>query len=134
MTPQLDVIGIIVTDMAASVAFYRRLGLDFPAGSEQEGHAEAALPNGLRLTLDTEAVIKSFHSEWTPPTQAGRLGIAFRCADPAEVDVVYTELVDAGYHGELKPWDAFWGQRYAVVHDPDGNGVDLYAALPTAAG
>ncbi|MBF6297013.1 VOC family protein [Nocardia amamiensis] len=134
MTPQLDVIGIIVTDMAASVAFYRRLGLDFPAGSEQEGHAEAALPNGLRLTLDTEAVIKSFHSEWTPPTRAGRLGIAFRCADPAEVDAVYAELVGAGYHGELKPWDAFWGQRYAVVHDPDGNGVDLYAALPTAAG
>ncbi|WP_454195777.1 VOC family protein [Nocardia sp. Marseille-Q1738] len=132
MTPRLDVIGIIVTDMAASVAFYRRLGLDFPPGAEQEGHAEAALPNGLRVTLDTEAVIKSFHSEWAPPTGAGRVGIAFRCADPAEVDAVYADLVDAGYHGELKPWDAFWGQRYAVVQDPDGNGVDLYAALPTA--
>ncbi|MEU6829387.1 VOC family protein [Nocardia beijingensis] len=128
MTPQLDVIGIVVRDMAASVAFYRRLGLDFPAGSDQEGHAEAALPNGMRLTLDTEAVIRSFHPEWTPPIGAGRLGIALRCADPAEVDAVYAELVDAGYHGELKPWDAFWGQRYAVVHDPDGNGVDLYAA------
>ncbi|WP_174187403.1 VOC family protein [Nocardia barduliensis] len=134
MTPQLDVIGIVVSDMAASIAFYRRLGLDFPPGSEQEGHAEAALPNGLRLALDTEAVIASFHSGWTPPTAAGRLGIAFRCADPAEVDAVYTELVDAGYHGELKPWDAFWGQRYAVVLDPDGNGIDLYAALPSAAG
>ncbi|WP_280264309.1 VOC family protein [Nocardia abscessus] len=133
MTPQLDVIGIVVSDMAASVAFYRRLGLDFPAGSEQEGHAEAALSSGLRLTLDTEAVIASFHTGWTPPTAAGRLGIAFRCADPAEVDAVYTELVEAGYHGELKPWDAFWGQRYAVVLDPDGNGVDLYAALPTGA-
>ncbi|MFI2279453.1 VOC family protein [Nocardia beijingensis] len=128
MTPQLDVIGIVVRDMAASVAFYRRLGLDFPAGSDQEGHVEAALPNGMRLTLDTEAVIRSFHPEWTPPIGAGRLGIAFRCADPAAVDAVYAELVDAGYHGELKPWDAFWGQRYAVVHDPDGNGVDLYAA------
>ncbi|WP_043729902.1 VOC family protein [Nocardia asiatica] len=133
MTPQLDVIGIVVRDMAASIAFYRRLGLDIPQGSEQEGHAEAALPNGLRLALDTEAVIASFHTGWTPPTGAGRLGIAFRCADPAEVDAVYTELVDAGYHGELKPWDAFWGQRYAVVLDPDGNGVDLYAALPTSA-
>ncbi|WP_040781118.1 VOC family protein [Nocardia pneumoniae] len=133
MTPRLDVIGIVVTDVAASVAFYRRLGLDFPSGAEQEGHVEAALPHGLRLTLDTEAVIRSFHAEWTPPTGGGRLGIAFRCADPAEVDAVYADLVDAGYHGELKPWDAFWGQRYAVVHDPDGNGVDLYAALPTAA-
>ena len=43
---------------------------------------------------------------------------------------MYEELVGAGYHGELKPWDAFWGQRYAVVHDPDGNGVDLFAPLP----
>ncbi|MGO4615479.1 VOC family protein [Nocardia sp. 2YAB30] len=134
MTPQLDVIGIIVTDMAAAVAFYRRLGLDFPAGSEQEAHAEAAVPNGLRLTLDTESVIRSFHPDWTPPHGGGRVGIAFRCADPAEVDAVYADLVDAGYHGELKPWDAFWGQRYAVVHDPDGNGIDLYAALPTTTG
>lgn len=131
MTPQLDVVGIVVSDMAAAVAFYRRLGLDFPEGAQQEGHAEAALPNGMRLTLDTEAVIRSFHADWAPPTGGGRIGLAFRCADPAEVDTVYAELVDAGYHGELKPWDAFWGQRYAVVQDPDGNGVDLYAALPS---
>ncbi|WP_378733359.1 VOC family protein [Nocardia brasiliensis] len=132
MTPQLDVIGIVVTDMSASVAFYRRLGLDFPEGSEQQPHAEAALPNGLRVALDTEATIKSFHTEWEPPTSAGRVGLAFRCADPAEVDSVYTSLVEAGYVGEMKPWDAFWGQRYAVILDPDGNGIDLYAPLPTA--
>ncbi|MFI6047200.1 VOC family protein [Nocardia sp. NPDC051321] len=131
MTPQLDLAGIVVTDMSASVAFYRRLGLDFPAGSEHEPHAEATLPNGFRLALDTEATVKSFHTGWQPPTGTGRIGLAFRCADPAEVDAVYTDLIDAGYHGELKPWDAFWGQRYAVVQDPDGNGVDLYAALPT---
>ncbi|MFE9580585.1 VOC family protein [Nocardia sp. NPDC006044] len=130
MTPQLDVIGIVVSDMRASVAFYRRLGLDFPAGSETEPHAEAALPGGFRVALDTEATIRSFHADWQPPAGAGRIGLAFRCADPAEVDSVYAALIEAGYHGELKPWDAFWGQRYAVVHDPDGNGVDLYAALP----
>ncbi|WP_406281285.1 VOC family protein [Nocardia sp. NBC_00881] len=134
MTPQLDVISIVVTDMAAAVAFYRRLGLDFPADSEQEAHAEAAVPNGLRLALDTEGVIQSFYPDWTPPQGGGRVGIAFRCADPAEVDAVYADLVDAGYHGELKPWDAFWGQRYAVVNDPDGNGIDLYAPLPTTTG
>jgi uncharacterized glyoxalase superfamily protein PhnB len=31
----------------------------------------------------------------------------------------------------LAPWDAFWGQRYATVLDPDGNSVDLFAALPS---
>jgi len=45
---------------------------------------------------------------------------------------MYENLVGAGHHGELKPWDAFWGMRYAVVHDPDGNGVDLFAQLPSA--
>ena len=45
------------------------------------------------------------------------------------MDAAYGELTATGYHGELAPFDAFWGQRYAVVHDPDGNGVDLYAPL-----
>ncbi|WP_433732650.1 VOC family protein [Nocardia sp. CA-129566] len=129
MTPQLNVIGIVVGDMTASLAFYRRLGLEFPERSDSEGHVEAALPGGVRVMLDTEAVVKSFHTDWQRPTTAGRIGLAFQCADPAEVDAVYDELIGAGYHGELKPWDAFWGQRYATILDPDGNGVDLYAPL-----
>lgn len=131
MTPQLNVIGIVVSDMTASLAFYRRLGLEFPEGSESEGHVEAALPGGVRVMLDTEAVVKSFHANWQRPTTAGRIGLACQCADPAEVDAVYDELIGAGYRGELKPWDAFWGQRYATILDPDGNGVDLYAPLPS---
>ncbi|MGY0501019.1 VOC family protein [Nocardia sp. FBN12] len=130
MTPQLDVVSVVVSDMAASVAFYRKLGLVFPDGSETEGHAEAVLGGGLRLALDTEATIASFTPGWQPPTGPGRSSLAFRCADPAEVDKLYAELVDAGHHGELPPWDAFWGQRYASLVDPDGHGIDLYAPLP----
>ncbi|MFG3147967.1 VOC family protein [Streptomyces sp. NPDC048243] len=130
MTPRFDVIGLVVSDMAASLAFYRRLGLDFPAGAEAEPHVEAALPGGLRLALDTEETVRSFHPGWRPPSGGGRTSLAYRCDDPAEVDSVYEALVGAGHHGELKPWDAFWGMRYAVVHDPDGNGVDLFAPLP----
>jgi catechol 2,3-dioxygenase-like lactoylglutathione lyase family enzyme len=131
-TPQFAVLGLVVADMAASLAFYRRLGLDFPAGSEEHPHVEAALPGGLTLALDTEDTIRSFHTGWEPPSGGGRVSLAFRCGTPAEVDEAYKELVDAGYHGELRPWDAFWGMRYAVVHDPDGNGVDLFAPLPAA--
>jgi hypothetical protein len=40
--------------------------------------------------------------------------------------------VAAGSHGYKAPWDAVWGQRYAVIHDPDGNSVDLFAPLPPA--
>ncbi|CRY83393.1 VOC family protein [Nocardia farcinica] len=130
MSAQLDVIGIITSDMAASLAFYRRLGLEFPAGSEDQPHVEATLAGGMRLALDTEDTIRSFHPDWQPTRGGGRIGLAFRCADPAAVDALYAELTAAGYAGELKPWDAVWGQRYAVVNDPDGNGVDLYAPLP----
>ncbi|MGW2234320.1 VOC family protein [Streptomyces sp. NPDC001759] len=130
MTPRFAVIGVVASDMAASLAFYRRLGLVFPDGAEDQPHVEAELPGGPTLALDTEETIRSFHPGWRPPSRGGRIALAFRCASPAEVDTVYEDLVAAGHHGELKPWDAFWGQRYAVVHDPDGNGVDLFAQLP----
>jgi catechol 2,3-dioxygenase-like lactoylglutathione lyase family enzyme len=130
MTPRFDAIGLVVSDMAATVAFYRRLGFEFPEGAEKEGHVEAQLPGGLRLLFDTEEVVRSFFPGWQAPSGGGRSSLALRCDSPAEVDKVYEELVAAGHHGELKPWNAVWGQRYASMHDPDGNGVDLFAPLP----
>ncbi|MEV0253589.1 VOC family protein [Streptomyces sp. NPDC050732] len=127
--PRFDLIGLVVSDLAVSLAFYRRLGLEFPAGSESAPHVEAALPGGLRLALDTEDTIRSFHPGWRPPAGAGRIGLAFHCGTPAGVDAVHEDMTGAGYVSELKPFDAPWGQRYAVVLDPDGNGVDLFAPL-----
>ncbi|MFI9253813.1 VOC family protein [Streptomyces sp. NPDC053069] len=132
MTAQFALIGVVTSDMGASLAFYRRLGLAFPEGAEEQPHVHAELPGGLNFALDTEETVRSFHPGWRPPEGGGRMGLAFRCGSPAEVDALYEDLVAAGYHGELKPWDAFWGQRYATVHDPDGNGVDLFAPLPAA--
>ncbi|MFI5638410.1 VOC family protein [Streptomyces goshikiensis] len=132
-TPRLDMIGLVVSDMAASLAFYRRLGVDVPAGAESEPHVEASLPGGLRIGWDTEEVVRSFDPSWVRPAGGGRVGLAFLCASPAEVDAVYTELTGAGHTGHLAPWDAFWGQRYAVVLDPDGCEVSLFAAAQSAA-
>jgi len=133
MTARFDLIGLVVDDMARSLAFYRKLGLEIAADADAEDHVEATLPGGLRMAWDTVETIKSFDPTWTPPTGGGhRIGLAFLCADPAEVDRIYADLVSAGYEGHLEPWDAFWGQRYATVRDPDGNGVDLFARLPTA--
>ncbi|MGC0418997.1 VOC family protein [Embleya sp. AB8] len=126
-------IGLVVADMAASLAFYRALGLDIPAEADAAPHVEVTLPGGPLLVLDTVATVRSFDPNWTTPSGDSRAGLAFACADPAEVDRVYGELVAAGYEGHMAPWDAFWGQRYAVLHDPDGNGVDLLAPLPGAA-
>ncbi|MEV5699197.1 VOC family protein [Streptomyces anthocyanicus] len=129
MTAQFNAISLIVSDTAASVAFYRRLGFAFPEGSEGQPHAEAVLPGGIRLLLDTEESIRSFTPGWEPPTGGGRHSLALLCDTPAEVDAFYAELTGAGCKGEREPWDAPWGQRYAVLGDPDGHGVDLFAPL-----
>lgn len=129
MTPQLDFFGIVVSDMARSVPFYRLLGLDFPEGAEQEQHVEAPLPGGLRYALDTEDVIRSFDPGWKRP-EGHAAGGAFRCDSPEEVDSVYAKLLTAGATAHKEPWDAVWGQRYAQLKDPDGTVLDLYAPLP----
>ncbi|MEU3183655.1 VOC family protein [Streptomyces sp. NPDC006923] len=128
MTPRLDAIGLVVSDMAASLSFYRRLGLDLPADADSAPHAEALLPGGTRILWDTEETVRSYHPGWTRPDGGERVGLAFLCDSAAEVDATYDSLVAAGYRGHLKPWDAVWGQRYAVVLDPDGIEVSLFAS------
>jgi catechol 2,3-dioxygenase-like lactoylglutathione lyase family enzyme len=125
--PQLNAIGIVASDMTRSISFYRLLGLEVPE-TPDEGHVDTFLPNGVRLMLDTEDVVKSFRPDWSRAT-GNQLSLAFECGSPAEVDETYERVVAAGFHGEKEPWDAFWGQRYAQLQDPDGVGVDLYAAL-----
>jgi len=129
MSPRFDFFGLPVSDMARSVAFYRRLGLDFPEGAENEQHVEAPLPGGMRYALDAEDVIRSFDPDWKRPSNGYAGGGAFRCDSPKEVDRVYRELLAAGGSAHKEPWDAFWGQRYAQLRDPDGNPVDLFAVL-----
>ena len=58
-----------------------------------------------------------------------RVVLAFRCPTPGDVDATYERIIDAGFEGKAEPWDAFWGQRFAYVRDPDGNTVALFAPL-----
>ena len=125
--PSLDAIGIVSKDLAASIAFYRLLGVTFEA--PEGDHVEATLPSGLRLMLDDLELIKKLDKDWAPP-KGHRMSLAFVCASPAEVDAVHAKVTAAGHASKTPPWDAFWGQRYAQVVDPDGNVVDLFAALP----
>ena len=126
---RLDALGVVVSDMARAVAFYRRLGLEFETGAEDQPHTEAATTGGVRLMLDTEATVQSF-SDWSPPTGgSSRVAFAFLCDGLGDVDRLYGELVAGGGTSHVEPFDAPWGQRYATVHDPDGNPVDLFAPL-----
>jgi uncharacterized glyoxalase superfamily protein PhnB len=129
MTPRLAVVGLISADLPATLAFYRRLGLEIPAAADAEAHVEVELTGGLTLAIDPVGTIRSFDPGWDGP-RGGRITLAFACDSPADVDGTYADLTAAGYEGHLPPFDAFWGMRYATVHDPDGNGVDLFALLP----
>jgi len=126
---QLNAIGIVVSDMEQSIRFYRLLGVDVPQ-TPDEGHVDTFLPNGVRFMLDTENVIRSFRPEWSRDV-GNQVAVAFQCGSASEVDQIYASAVEAGFHGENEPWDAFWGQRYAQLADPDGVPVDLYAQLST---
>ena len=124
--PRLDAIGIVVRDVEAAAGFYRLLGLDFPEGGGE--HLEATTPGGLRVMLDALDLFKGLSSDWVEPSGI-RMVPAFLCDSPSDVDATFERLIAAGHQGETEPWDAFWGQRYAQVLDPDGNIVDLFAPL-----
>lgn len=124
--PKPDLMGLAVRDMAATLRFYRLLGMEIPAAADQEGHVEVKLPGGFRIAWDTLEVIHSFSPAYELPSTP-QPALAFLCDSSAEVDELYAKIIAAGYHGYHAPWDAFWGQRYAVVLDPDNHLVDLFA-------
>ena len=121
-------VGLVAADLLRTLAFYRTLGVEIPPDADTEPHVEVELAGGFRLLIDAVDTIRSFDPAWSPPNGSPRASLAFECANPAEVDATYASMVAAGFEGHLEPWDAFWGQRYATLRDPDGTGVDLYAA------
>ena len=123
---ELAAIGIITRNPQEAVRFYRLLGVDVP---DPDGdHLDVTLPNGLRLMWDTEELMKQIDPEREEP-RGHRMGLAFECESPAAVDELHAKVVDAGFRSKAAPYDAFWGQRYATLLDPDDNEVDLFAQL-----
>lgn len=120
-------VGLVADDLPRTLSFYRALGVDIPAEADAAPHVEITLDGGFRVMFDPVTTVQSFDSTWSPPT-GSRTALAFECDSPAEVDEVYARMTSAGFEGHLEPFDAPWGQRYATLRDPDGTGVDLYAA------
>jgi catechol 2,3-dioxygenase-like lactoylglutathione lyase family enzyme len=133
--PVLNQINLVVKDMARTVAFYRRLGLTVEEAARPEWarhHATALLPNGVRLELDSIA----FARQWNPGLRrpAGGAGgvIFFGVPMPNDVDRLFEDMTGAGYASQTTPADAFWGARYAIVEDPDGNAVGFMSPIDPA--
>jgi uncharacterized glyoxalase superfamily protein PhnB len=83
------------------------------------------LPNGFTLDFDNEKLASVYNAAWRQTGGSSRALIGFGVATRDEVDARYAELVAAGYEGRQVPYDTFFGARYAVVADPDGNDVGI---------
>ena len=75
--------------------------------------------------------MREANPEWITPV-GQRVTSSCKCDDAKEVNTTYARVVAAGYNELKEPWDAFWGQRYAFLQDPDGNRVDLFAPISEA--
>lgn len=120
-----DYVGVVSADLRRSVEFYRLVGIPLPEA--ESDHVEVELENGMRFALDSLELMKSI-GHWEPPA-GHRMGIAVNAGSPEGVNDAYEMITKAGFEGMTEPFDAFWGQRYSQVKDPDGNPVDIYAAL-----
>lgn len=125
---KIDAVGIASSDFKKTVAFYELLGFEFPDHGEEDQHLEPKPSEGsARLMIDAKALLKDILGE--EPKPGNHSAFAIQYESPAEVDAVASRVAAAGFGVVRAPWDAVWGQRYAVVEDPDGYRVDLYAAL-----
>lgn len=132
--PVLNQLNIVARDFDATVAFYRRLGLDvadMPASPDGIRHAEVTLANGFVLEFDNLALARVYNAAWRK-ADSSRALIGFSVPTRAADDALYAELTAAGYEGRQPPYDTFWGARYAVIADPDGNDVGIMSPLDNA--
>jgi uncharacterized glyoxalase superfamily protein PhnB len=125
--PVLDQINIVSGDMRKAIAFYRLLGVEIaePSGSGEPFHI--GIDTGCAgLDLDSSDFAKVWNSAWKDEHDlGGRIVVGFAVESREEVDRIYAQLTQAGHKGLQKPWDAFWGSRYAIVEDPSGIAVGL---------
>jgi catechol 2,3-dioxygenase-like lactoylglutathione lyase family enzyme len=131
---RLDQVNLVVNDVEASRAFYGRLGLDF--GSEHDpvwAAHHVSVRTGDNSCIDIDLDSTSFAPKWNRGWPGGSgIVVGFKVDTRQDVDDLVAELAAAGVPVQQEPWDAFWGARYAVVSDPDGNGVGIMSPMEDA--
>jgi catechol 2,3-dioxygenase-like lactoylglutathione lyase family enzyme len=136
--PILDQINLVCGDIDASLAFYRRLGVEIPddrvwrtaTGAHHISAANEAADRVIAFDLDSTAFAQRWNAGWKGRTDLkGRIVVGFGVATRDDVDNVYRDMTGAGYRGLQKPYDAFWGARYAIIEDPDGIAVGIMSPV-----
>lgn len=129
-------INLIVNDMAASIAFYRLLELEvpdpveWPAGSGAE-HVEIHTDVGCYMALDNHPMALIWNTQFDPERGRGNIVVGLMVHTRDDVDRLFRAAETAGHPVGQEPYDAFFGSRYAIVIDPDGNQVGLKSPIDT---
>jgi catechol 2,3-dioxygenase-like lactoylglutathione lyase family enzyme len=131
---RLDQLSLVVRDVVASQAFYARLGLDFAEVSDPVwAHLHVSAPQGDVAPLDLDLDSTSFAGKWNAGWRGGPgVVLGFKVETRQDVDDVVAQLRAEGVAVQQDPYDAFWGARYAVVSDPEGNGVGIMSPIDPA--
>jgi uncharacterized glyoxalase superfamily protein PhnB len=125
---KLNAVGVTSTNLKKTTQFYSLLGFQFPKFGADEQHVESIPQKGeAKLMIDHQAMIKEILGETPQPGNHSSFAVQYDSAN--ELDEVFQKAKAAGFKVVKAPWDAFWGQRYAILEDPDGYKVDLYAQL-----
>ena len=136
--PTLNQINLICGDLSASIAFYRRLGVEIPdagiwhtpTGAHHASAADQSADQAIDFDLDSTAFAQIWNIGWKGRTDlGGQIVVGFRVPTRTDVDDVFRDMIGAGYRGLQEPHDAFWGARYAIIEDPDGIAVGLMSPV-----
>ena len=127
MGTEVAQVDLVASNVVRTIDFYRRLGVEVPdeavwAPGGEPHHVEVTMPNGSSIAFDSLRLTQAYDASWDGA--AGTIMI-FNVADRATVDTLYATMVEAGAAGHMEPADAFWGARYAIIDDPDGNHVGI---------
>ena len=130
MINQIALITILTDDVPRLAAFYRDV-LRFEVKLDQGDYVEFH-NDGVRFAICARSTLHdaSGHTSYTETHHGQCFELAFPCAEPAEVDRAYAEIVAQGATPVHAPADMPWGQRTAMFADPDGNIHELFADLP----
>ena len=128
----LHMLNVVTGDLGASLDFYRLLGVSVPEVGADDVHVELRQPGGFSLELDTEGSARIWHAGFRADPAGVGVVMGFRLPSAEAVDERYAALTGAGHVGRQPPFDAFWGARYAIVADPDGNDVGLMGPVDDA--
>jgi hydroxymethylpyrimidine/phosphomethylpyrimidine kinase len=111
--PALNQITLPARDYAASVAFYKQLGLTQIVDSPDNGYARFEAANGVTLSVHVGD---------------GEVGGAATYLESGALDAWVAYLARRGVRFDQMPKDEDWGWREARLTDPAGNWLCLYQA------